>query len=83
MTIALQRPDLLGVGLRVGVEVDQGGPVPAGTDRQHRVERGGGLVVAPEGEEAQAAEFVQGRVVGQLAQRLVGQVEGPRVIAPV
>ena len=80
--VVLERAKLSRVGVDVGVEADERGPVPAGPDREHGVEGRGGLIVALQGEQAKRPELVQGRVVGQLRQGGVGLLEARRCNCP-
>ena len=49
--ISLERAELIGIRVDVGVESDEGRPVPAGSRRQDRVIDGGRLVISLESEE--------------------------------
>ena len=79
--VGLQGPELAGVGLDVGIHPAQGRPVPAGSDREDRVERRGGLVVLALGEVRQGEELVHGRVIGRLGECLLVELEGLGVVA--
>ena len=80
-TDGLEGAKLVGVGVDVGVEPDQGGPVPARPGREHRVSDRRRLVVPLEREQAERPELVHDRDVRRLLEDLVGQVERPLVVA--
>src|SRR5271157_3151571 len=73
--VFLQSPHLSGVDVNARVETAHRGPVPAGAGRQHRVERGGGLVVLLQREQAKRAELVDRGVVWQGFEGLVSLLE--------
>ena len=79
--VRLQSPELLRVRVGLGIRTDQGGPVPAGPDRQDRVEWRRGLIVLALGEQPQRQELVNVRIVGHLAERLLSELDGQGVVA--
>ena len=78
--VRLQGPERR-VRVGLGIRTDQGRPVPAGPDRQDRVEWRRGLIVLALGEQPQCKELVNVRIVGHLAERLLSELDGQGVVA--